>query len=202
MSDGKDEILAALAKLDPKNDDHWTETGNPRLDALGFKDQPKRADVTAAAPLFTRSNTTLELPKAPAVVQSVEAAAKAIVDQDQSDYDALVKLCDEAEAAVQNAKVLAKQAQDYAHALEVKRDAALKRVEKARPKNENQLGIQRVLARAVQVRADKAGLAAELKSVGVTAKLLQKGSALDQAMQRKRGFGLQRPSLNGKVAAA
>jgi hypothetical protein len=199
MSDGNDEIRLALAKLDPKNDDHWTETGNPRLDALGLAKAPLRADVTAAAPLFTRTNPVVELPKPKAAAATVEQAAQAIKEEDQAAYDAVCKECSEAEAALANAKALAKQAQDYVHALETKRDAALKLVDRARPKNENQLGIQAVLRRSQEARAEKAGLAAELRKAGVTAKLLQPGSQLDAAMARKRGFGMQRPNMNAKV---
>lgn len=199
--DDKNEIILALAKLDPKNDDHWTETGNPRLDALGFTKPPLRADVTAAAPLFTRANPTVELPKAPELAVTLEQTVKAIETADQAAYEALSRECAEAEAELANAKALAKKALEFSQALEVKRDAALKKVEKARPKNENQLGIQAVLRRSQETRANKAGLAAELKRVGVTAALLQPGSRLDAAMARKRGFGMNRPNMNAKVVA-
>src|SRR5688572_2067453 len=50
-------IQAALAKLDPTNDNHWTGDGLPRLDTvrmLASDQQISRDAVTAAAPGFTR----------------------------------------------------------------------------------------------------------------------------------------------------
>src|SRR5688500_19828799 len=68
-----DEIRAALATLDPKNENHWTEGGQPRLDALGLTPLPKRQEVTAAAPLFSRSNPELPVVAKPKVEPVVEA---------------------------------------------------------------------------------------------------------------------------------
>ncbi len=49
-------LATALAKLDHTNDDHWTKTGEPRLDVLsefaGY-DVP-RVDVKVFAPAFVR----------------------------------------------------------------------------------------------------------------------------------------------------
>lgn len=55
------ELKKALLKLDVMNPDHWTEQGVPRLDAIGI-DGLKRIDVTKAAPQFTRTHPTFELP--------------------------------------------------------------------------------------------------------------------------------------------
>lgn len=55
------EIIDALKELDPKNGDHWTGDGLPKLSAL--KDvKANRQEVTAAAPHFTRENPTLGIP--------------------------------------------------------------------------------------------------------------------------------------------
>ena len=52
------EIKEALAQLDPKNDEHWTADGAPRVDVVasltGNKDL-KRQDITDADPTFTRA---------------------------------------------------------------------------------------------------------------------------------------------------
>lgn len=54
------EIIDALKELDPKNDDHWTGDGLPKLSAL--KDvKANRQEVTAAAPHFTRENPKVEI---------------------------------------------------------------------------------------------------------------------------------------------
>lgn len=51
-----DDIKAALAKLDPANDEHWTTDGLPRLDAVEAMvgSAVSRKDITNAAPEFTR----------------------------------------------------------------------------------------------------------------------------------------------------
>lgn len=51
-----DDIKAALAKLDPANDEHWTTDGLPRLDAIEalVGAAVARKDITNAAPEFTR----------------------------------------------------------------------------------------------------------------------------------------------------
>jgi len=91
MSDTKAAILTALKALDPKNDDHWTSDGLPRLDAIKVSGV-KRGDVTDAAPNFTRENPTLEAP-APAAdpsgptAQGAEAAPTPEADQAQGGGD-------------------------------------------------------------------------------------------------------------------
>lgn len=59
-------IQQALAKLDPKNDAHWTSDGSPRMDVVheltGNADL-KRADITKAAPTFTRENPAFAAPE-------------------------------------------------------------------------------------------------------------------------------------------
>lgn len=196
MSDEKNiDVLAGLAKLDAKNDDHWTENGLPRLDALGLKPNPLRQDVTAAAPLFTRANPVLEPVKAAEAPAPVVEATKPEVDLELLELEVA-----EAEAEVlkaEHAKTMAERAVRHA---QVKRDALTNAIEKARPIHENILGIRAVLERSKQVRAEKANIAAELRAVGVTAALLQPGSRLDQAMARKRGFGTQRPQLQAQGA--
>jgi hypothetical protein len=57
-------ILAALTKLDAKNDNHWTADGLPRLDTvkmLASNATLTRDIVTAAAPDFNRASYTLWL---------------------------------------------------------------------------------------------------------------------------------------------
>lgn len=190
-----EEIRAALATLDPKNENHWTEGGQPRLDALGLSPVPKRSDVTAAAPLFSRSNPEVpasEKPKQEPAVEQVPVAPT--LDSKlvglQGDLEAAQKLVQEQ----QDKLVAAKKALADAQA---ERDKVVVALEKSglRKDHENILGIRAVLERSKQERAAKAEIANELRRVGVTEKLLQGGSALDRAMARKRGFGLQRPNM-------
>jgi hypothetical protein len=57
----KQKIVEALQKLDPQNDNQWTQDGLPKLDALKFLvgDTVTREQVQEAAPDFTRTNTTI-----------------------------------------------------------------------------------------------------------------------------------------------
>lgn len=58
--DMKELIIDALKTLDPKNDEHWTNDGQPAVAALGIVDL-KRKDITDAAPHFSRENPVTEL---------------------------------------------------------------------------------------------------------------------------------------------
>lgn len=56
-----EKIVAALAKLDVTNDQHWTTDGQPKIEALRLLAGDfglKREDVTKAAPNFSRSHPT------------------------------------------------------------------------------------------------------------------------------------------------
>lgn len=55
----KDDILEALAKLDPADDTQWTDDGGPRMDVLQKLTDDKaltRAKVNEAAPQFSRES--------------------------------------------------------------------------------------------------------------------------------------------------
>lgn len=72
----KHKIEAALKGLDPRNAEHWTAEGLPSLKAIGIEGI-KRADVTAAAPHFTRDNPVLSTPDDEAKEQAKQTAAEA-----------------------------------------------------------------------------------------------------------------------------
>ncbi len=190
-----DEIRAALATLDPKNENHWTEGGQPRLDALGLNPVPKRADVTAAAPLFSRSNT--ELPAVQKPKEELVAAPTPVAPKLDDKLSALQGDLDAAQKLVQDHRDQLHNAQKALASAQAERDKVVLALEKSglRKDHENILGIRAVLDRSNAERAAKAEIANELRKVGVTSKLLQGGSALDQAMARKRGFGLNRPKV-------
>jgi hypothetical protein len=62
-----DSIKAALAKLDPTNDDHWTAAGLPAVGAvkeITGSTSLSRDDIVAAAPDFERPEPTEEEKKA------------------------------------------------------------------------------------------------------------------------------------------
>lgn len=91
-----DQILEALSKLDPANNDHWTQDGSPRLGAVG--EGVTRKDIIDVAPLFNRKSVELSEPQeAPteeeilAEVQSAAQEFKARKDAAQQEYkDALL----------------------------------------------------------------------------------------------------------------
>jgi hypothetical protein len=200
MSDIQDAIRFALAKLDTLNDDHWTENGLPRLDALGFKEKVTRVEVTAAAPLFTRANPAAVAAPAPAPNLSPESPANptqlsALPTNEELDkLQAEIALAHVEVEKAQEAKTIAMRAVELAQA---KRDRLLAVIEKARPPHahENIMGIRAVLERSQIERQAKGDVAKELRAAGITAALLQSGSKLDQAMARKRGLGGNRPSI-------
>lgn len=70
------DILDALKQLDVENDAHWTVDGAPRVDALADLGLSglTREIVTAAAPLFSRTNQ--ELPDIEAMRAAAEQAVK------------------------------------------------------------------------------------------------------------------------------
>ena len=71
-----EQIKEALLKLDVNNDELWTGDGLPKVEALSIPGI-KRADITEAAPQFTRENPTIELPEGK---QSDEDKAQAEID--------------------------------------------------------------------------------------------------------------------------
>lgn len=197
-NDAQNEIRAALAKLDAGNDNHWTENGLPRLDALGFTKPPLRADVTAAAPLFNRSNTVVEVvtPEAP---KEPEIAVP--TSPTHAELDVLQRELDAAEQVVRDRQAEVAAGQREVAVAQVKRDELVRKLDRARPMHENILGIRAVLERGKETRAANAEIAKQLREVGVTAKLLTGKSPLDMAMARKRGFGLNRPNVAAGAAA-
>jgi len=86
-------ITDALAKLDPKNDNHWTSDGLPRIDTvkmLAGDPTLTRESITAEAPNFSRQTSGAA---APAVTQATTGADGAVVapasTSEVRDYDAL-----------------------------------------------------------------------------------------------------------------
>jgi hypothetical protein len=201
------DIRGALSKLDPANDEQWTDDGLPRtgaLEALGLKGVT-RGKITAAAPGFTRFNTGLdpdgddapegappELPPTETNLNmessefggsSPEGAESAPPSPPPAplDPDAAKKalaLADEAVAKAQKAATAAKAAEAAAQAL---RDEALTRLERERTPNEK----QSILMGYLQSVAPS-------KEPAVQAK--QEMSPLDKAHTKQLGYGKGRPN--------
>jgi len=56
------DLRSALQQLDPKNPEHWTGDGLPKLDSAVLNKQFSRQQVTREAPLFNRNNLSFQLP--------------------------------------------------------------------------------------------------------------------------------------------
>ena len=79
-------IIDALLKLDVNNDDHWTDEGLPRLDAMKdlLGETVSRVDVTNAAKGFTRKTTdVLTAPNGTTTAQA-GAANPVVVQAEQT----------------------------------------------------------------------------------------------------------------------
>lgn len=79
-------LIEALMDLDPENQNHWTNEGLPKLDALKFatgNPSLTRTDVTDAAPLFTRENRVVEEPAPVEEVRSADPELRETIQQEQ-----------------------------------------------------------------------------------------------------------------------
>lgn len=112
-------ITDALAKLDPKNDNHWTSDGLPRIDTvkmLAGDPTLTRESITAEMPNFSRQTAGAAAPVVAAA--STGVAATTAVAGKRKDYSALQE---EAQVALQDAIT----ARDEAQALVYEKQNAL-----------------------------------------------------------------------------
>jgi hypothetical protein len=197
-----DEIRAALQKLDPKNDAHWTEDGLPAIAALGFKKAPSRAEITNAAPKFTR--VTLDISAAAAERPATETADGAqpqpMLAKDEEEELAMLQLeVDAAQVEMDKAYAVQASAQKALAAAQDKHGALLRKLDATAHKRrglDNIEGIQRVLQGHIAERAKAGELAAQLRSTGITPAMFSGKAAIDAAMARKNARGGQRPQFN------
>jgi hypothetical protein len=201
------DIRGALSKLDPTNDEQWTDDGLPRtgaLEALGLKGVT-RGKITAAAPGFTRFNTGLDPdgedapegapPELPPTETNLnmessefggsapEGAEREPVVPPAPPHDpdaakAALKAADEAVDLARKAASAAKAAEAAAQAL---RDEAISRLERERSPNERQAILMGYLTSV-----------APSKDPGEQAK--SELSPLDKAHTKQLGYGKGRPN--------
>lgn len=203
-------ILDALAQLDASNDEHWTAEGLPRLavmDMLLGAEGTKRADVTAAAPGFNRKN--LELPPERAengggdqTNSQTETAATPPDEGNQEDGQGHTEITEgeravaEAKAKLEAALAVAAEAQKAVDEANAAHDAAILKHTKPRTHLTDTEDRMRYIRSQQEQRARRAGIVTEalggLKPDVLRA--LDPRSKLDQAMQRNRNRGQQRPS--------
>jgi hypothetical protein len=210
-------IHEALQLLDAKDNSHWTNDGLPRVDIVAkLIDAPSlsRADITAAAPTFTRENLTFEPtppeqdnPAAPAQEEGVkteenpaqdpapsEEQEKAKEDQPEPSPLPPATEIDELDEAAMELLAANDELTSYEaemSALAAKKAAAQAKVDaliEARAlqdsPHQNQKDIMAYLEGQAKLREQKAA------ALGVPAR-----SRLDQALGFKRGYGANRPSF-------
>ena len=106
-------IAAALALLDPKDDNSWTNDGLPavaKVQELASLDKVTRADIQRVAPKFTRENPVIENPVEPASDEPAEVsyeeqlrAAEAEVEALNDKLNEATKLRDDSQIAFEKA---------------------------------------------------------------------------------------------------
>lgn len=192
------DMLKALAKLDPSNDDHWTADGAPRIEVVEnyLEAKTSRKEIIAAAPTFTREIAAADVqptvqpePEAaatPAEPEAPEAPAVAVEADPLAELQARLDAANAAAAAIEKEKAAAQAAID----------AAIEAQAKTPTHISNQLEIQRFLQAQQEQRIARGEARRNLAEAGVDLRGLQEivsGSKLDQAMSRKKGFGNKRP---------
>lgn len=175
-------IREALSTLDTKNDDHWTEDGLPRIDAIGL-DGVTRSEVSAAAPAFTRSNP--EFVEVSDVDEQVAGVASEFGDDDPAPpVKKNLGPSDDDLNAEKNARSKVEAARVVMNKANRAFDEARQAHDKISDKNSRQ---QDPNASGKSIRAYLDHQSNAARSKGKVAPL--KGSRLDQSMARKTGHG-------------
>jgi len=194
-------ILEALKALDPKNDDHWTADGLPRLDVVKAG---TRAVVTKAAPNFSRSNPNLEpKPKEDEVpaktapdyktafqMESSEFGHAGDDDDDEGDKPAAPPSAAAVVEQVLAANVVVDQTLEQLEAAKRLKADADEELNRARQEHDQAVRSAVVpLPSHVQTQnVLMAFLDAQVKQPPVKAQI-------DKVMERKQGYGLRRPTF-------
>lgn len=197
------DLIEALNSLDPANEEHWTSDGSPSLQALqtamGSDKAPKRADVTAAAPLFKRDNRVLPemATGAPAVQPTVDGDAAAGQDEPPAEAEALVET--EEERALREAQAILAEAQEREAAArrvvaeaQAKVDAALEQLPE-KTQHDNQLEIMRFLESQAAQREARVARHMAVREMGLSAADMRGKAPIDAALARNTQRGAARP---------
>ena len=173
-------ILEALAKLDPTNDNHWTNDGLPRIETIRMlaADQTiTREAITAEAPNFSRQTAKLETPVA------TEEPAEVI----EKDYPAMIA---EGRHYLQDAITARDEAQARVDHIQNKLDELISEQQAFAPTESNADAIRSYLNSQKGVLEERARRNKVLADSGVTLAdiqgLLPQSSPLDQALKQKR----------------
>lgn len=208
MADTQDNIVQALDMLDPSDDEHWTEDGSPRVDKVreitGIEDL-SREEITDAAPQFMRPSTEPEETPVGQVEEEKpkeEVAELSPVEEEPevSDEEAEQRMTAYGRAMDDldnNITAINQELADKKNALlEAKAERA--RVQEERdaefPPKSPAEAYREVVARAHAERASRVGARIALEDLAGKPLDIRTGSALDESMKSRRGFGNARPA--------
>lgn len=204
------QITDALLKLDRKNDSLWTNTGMPKINALGIENIT-RSDIVGVAPHFTRDNPVVGLPeKIESVVNAsiqdglpdlsgvapkVKVAAQTEIDTNELLKDKKVAV--EELAAAQKVLVDAQKLVDVALA---KHDDVVSRLEDSQKGRTTQHDVMDYIESQNKIREQKAARHAKVINSGIDLSALMP-SPIDAAIARKNTRGVK-SSQKGMVSGS
>lgn len=178
-------ILEALGKLDPSNDNHWTNDGLPRIDTvrmLAADPTITRETITAEAPNFSRQTVAAVQPPVTATTKTTESSKEEVVNYD--------KLISEAQEGVQEILRVRDEVQAELNKRQDKLDALINAKHAAGSGESNDDAIQSYLNSQKGVLTERARRAKVLKESGVTLAdiqaLIPQAAPIDQALAKKR----------------
>lgn len=193
-----EKILAALSKLNPTNDNHWTADGQPRIDTLRMiAGDPSitREAIVAADASFTREKATAALAGEPEKAAPVDAAVAATppvdlvqpgattepaVDPVQPERDIAAEIADIA-GRIERGNRFVNEAKKELEALQAEHDALIVlRDGDESLDSKTQNAVQTYLAAQVAAREKAGAQMAEVKQVASTK------SPLDTALAMRR----------------
>jgi hypothetical protein len=211
-------LIEAITSLDPARDDHWTDTGLPRLSALKKitgNDNLTRAEVSAAAPDIKRELVGGVMDVLDEVfgdadeggTEEEEPTPSSVLDKPLGEllrnYElsqrALAELNEKELQMRADLKALQEQLDQVAAQAEVV-ERAVERHKRLLPSDQTQAGIRAYLQRQAEVREERARRRQVFLEQGVSASEVAaelRGTApIDAAMQaRRQGRGTTRPTM-------
>jgi hypothetical protein len=213
-------IRDALARLDSMEDDHWTQDGSPRIDAVAsfLGSSVTRQQIIDAAPHFSRMNTVIpvnkEEPKDGEEGKLRQGEGdEEVVSDNFFDYFLNGDLLEEQDFVLFLNTVPSRKLNELEEILIQQNDQALKAMKMAEdllsltkrhlaytrsrikaevPDISNQEAIRAYLQKQQELREQREGVAREVKKL-IDIRKLDPRSAIDRAMARKTARGNQRP---------
>lgn len=211
------DIQEALATLDPEDSSLWTADGLPKVEVvreLVEDSDITRADITDAAPQFTRDNPIVEIEEEEggdddAEEEGVREGEEEVTSLDELELSDPVAFYqqlqgmgrEQAQAAAEAVsaemnelgETLKKLQEDF-NVLSINLTNAKNRVQALTPRNQPQLDIMAHIKKQNELRAQKAGVAKTVREKIGNLADLDPRAPIDRAMARNRKRGTQRPA--------